>query len=58
MELITADELAAALGIPKNAVYKLARENRIPTVRIGRRVRFDKNIVIEALSSPRTEDES
>lgn len=48
--LMNADELAAALGIPKRAVYTLARENRIPTVRIGRRVRFDVRAVVEALA--------
>ena len=48
--LVTADELAATLGIPKNAVYALARENRIPTVRIGRRVRFDVRAVVDALA--------
>jgi excisionase family DNA binding protein len=48
--LITADELAAALNIPKRSVYALAREDRIPTVRIGRRVRFDVRAVVAALA--------
>lgn len=38
--LIDAAEAAAALRINKYTLYKLARESRIPCVRIGRSVRF------------------
>lgn len=34
--LLTADELAARWQVPKAQVYRLSREGRLPTVRIGR----------------------
>ena len=38
---ITAQMLAEAFGLSKARVYALAREGVIPSVRIGRAVRFD-----------------
>jgi excisionase family DNA binding protein len=39
--LLTADQAAAVLGaIPSKTVLQLAREGRLPSVRIGRHVRF------------------
>ena len=35
--LLTADEVAELLGRPRHVVYRLSREGRIPTVRIGLR---------------------
>ncbi len=41
-DLIDVDEAAAMLKLPKVSVYELARTGKIPHVRIGRRVRFDR----------------
>ena len=38
--LLTADEVAERLGVPKTWVYARAREGGIPTVRLGRYCRF------------------
>jgi excisionase family DNA binding protein len=38
--LLTADELAARWSVGKSQVWRLARESRVPTVHIGRYVRF------------------
>ena len=38
--LWTADELAARWQVPRAHVYRLAREQRIPSVAIGRYYRF------------------
>jgi excisionase family DNA binding protein len=38
--LLTADDVAERLGVPKTWVYARAREGRIPTVRLGRYYRF------------------
>jgi excisionase family DNA binding protein len=39
--LLTADEVAVVLGVPRTFVYSLARRGVLPTVRIGERyVRF------------------
>jgi excisionase family DNA binding protein len=39
-QLLTADELAARWQVPKSHVYRLTREGRIPTVRLGRYYRY------------------
>ncbi|MDQ6776775.1 MAG: helix-turn-helix domain-containing protein [Actinomycetota bacterium] len=40
-QLLTADEVAVVLGVPRTFVYSLARRGELPTVRIGERyVRF------------------
>lgn len=38
--LLTAAEVAELLRVSKNTVYRLARSNRLPWVRIGESVRF------------------
>jgi len=38
--LLTADQVAERLGVPKSWVYARARAGRIPTVRLGRYYRF------------------
>jgi excisionase family DNA binding protein len=40
MKLLTAEELAAHLGVQPSWVNKAARANRLPHVRIGRYRRF------------------
>jgi excisionase family DNA binding protein len=40
-----ADWLAERLGVKRFTIYDLAREGRIPVVRVGRTVRFDEDIV-------------
>ena len=45
-----ADGIAKRLNCGKSTIYKLAREGKIPTVRIGKTgVRFDYHAVFEAL---------
>lgn len=38
--LLEADDVAERLSMPKARIYELAREDRIPHIRIGRQVRF------------------
>jgi excisionase family DNA binding protein len=39
--LLTADDVAGVLGVPRTFVYTLARRGELPTVRVGERyVRF------------------
>jgi excisionase family DNA binding protein len=40
MRLLTADEVAARLQLPRSWVYRAAREGRFPYVQCGRYVRF------------------
>jgi excisionase family DNA binding protein len=45
--LLTAEQVAALLGVPRTSVYEYARRNRdpLPAVRVGRHVRFQRNAV-------------
>lgn len=38
--VLTVDELAAYLKIPKSTIYKLAQEGKIPGQKVGRHWRF------------------
>lgn len=39
-QLLTAEQLAERWQVPTGHVYRLAREGRIPTVKLGRYYRF------------------
>lgn len=45
--LLTAREVADALNVSEARVYELAREGLLPTVRLGRQVRFHPKAVAE-----------
>lgn len=38
--LLTADDLAARWQVPSSQVYRLTRDGRLPTVRLGRYYRY------------------
>jgi len=44
-EVLTIDELASYLKIPKSTLYKLVREGRVPCQKIGRHWRFRKRAI-------------
>jgi excisionase family DNA binding protein len=54
VRLLTPDELAEMLAIPRSQIYRLAREGDLPAVRLGRYVRFDEEEVREWLTVQRT----
>jgi excisionase family DNA binding protein len=43
--LLTADEVAARLRVPRTWVYRAAREGTLPSVQCGRYRRFDERDV-------------
>lgn len=43
--VLTIDELAAYLKIPKSTLYKLAQEGKLPSQKIGRHWRFAKEAI-------------
>jgi excisionase family DNA binding protein len=49
-ELLTAEELAKHLKVPKTWVYEQARQKKLPTVQVGRYVRFDLKAVLAYLA--------
>ena len=50
-KLLTAAEAADLLNVTEWRVYQLAREDRIPTVRLGRLVRFSPDAVKQWIDS-------
>jgi excisionase family DNA binding protein len=52
--LINAKSLAAALCLPVSCIYEYAKTGRIPSVRVGRHVRFNQSQVLAALKTPGT----
>jgi excisionase family DNA binding protein len=38
--LLTADEVAALLRVPRSTVYELTRSRRLPFIKVGRRTLF------------------
>jgi excisionase family DNA binding protein len=48
--VMTVDEVAGYLRIPRSSVYKLAQEGRIPCQKAGRQWRFHRAAIDEWLS--------
>jgi excisionase family DNA binding protein len=44
-EVLTIEELSVYLKIPKSTLYKLAREGRVPSNKVGRHWRFQKRSI-------------
>jgi excisionase family DNA binding protein len=55
-EVLTIQELAAYLKIPKSTLYKLVREGKIPSQKIGRHWRFRKGAIDHWLEEPRVNE--
>ena len=53
-QLLTPDEVADRLRIARKTVVVMAREERIPCIRIGRFVRFDPNEIDRWINSQRS----
>lgn len=49
MEVMTVKEVAAYLNLNPQTVYKMARDGHLPSVRIGRALRFVREILDEWL---------
>lgn len=45
-EILTIDEAAGLLRIPRSSVYKLAQEGRIPAQKVGRHWRFHRTTLL------------
>jgi excisionase family DNA binding protein len=51
--VMTVEEVAIYLRIPRSSVYKLAQEGRIPCKKAGRRWRFHRKAIDDWLSDAR-----
>ena len=45
--LLTVEELASRLKVPKSWVYEQSRQDRLPTVRVGKYIRFDLQEILK-----------
>lgn len=53
--LLTADDVAAMLGVPRTFVYALSRRGVLPTVRLGERyVRYRPETIAEWIAGQET----
>lgn len=48
---MTADEVAAALGLSRNGVYEAANRGEIPHRRVGRRMIFSRRAIMAWLEA-------
>ena len=55
-EVFTILELSSYLKIPKSTLYKLVREGKIPSQKIGRHWRFRKGAIDHWLEETRSND--
>lgn len=55
-EVLTIDELAVYLKIPKSTLYKLVREGKIPSLKVGRHWRFHKGAIEDWLRNNPDQD--
>ncbi len=54
--VMTVEEVADYLRIPRSSVYRLAQQGRIPCQKAGRRWRFHRAAIDEWLSNVNDED--
>jgi excisionase family DNA binding protein len=47
----TPDDIAKCFNISKQTVYKLAREGRLPFIKVGKRLRFSKAEILRDLKA-------
>lgn len=52
--LLTPDEVAAMLRLARKTIIVMAREGRIPSIHIGRFVRFDSDEIDQWINSRRS----
>lgn len=54
-DVLTIGELSAYLKIPKSTLYKLVREGKVPSQKVGRHWRFRKEAINRWLDETRAE---
>ncbi len=57
-DVLTIEELSIYLKISKSTLYKLVREGKVPSQKVGRHWRFRKKAIDRWLDETRVEDQS
>jgi excisionase family DNA binding protein len=55
LPLMTAQEVADLLRVPRSTVYELARSRRIPFLKVGRRTLFSQQTLLDWIASQTVE---
>ena len=55
-DVLTIEELSVYLKIPKSTLYKLVREGKVPSQKVGRHWRFRKKAIDRWLDETRVEE--
>lgn len=55
-DVLTIEDLSIYLKIPRSTLYKLVREGKIPSQKIGRHWRFRKETINQWLDETRAEE--
>lgn len=55
-DILTIEELSFYLKIPKSTLYKLVREGKVPSQKVGRHWRFRKDAIDRWLDETRVEE--
>lgn len=55
-DVLTIEELSIYLKIPKSTLYKLVREGKVPSQKVGRHWRFRKKAIDRWLDETRVEE--
>ena len=48
----TVDEAAKLLGVSRNSLYEAVRADKLPTIRLGRRIMIPKHGLLEFMGAP------
>ena len=51
-DILTVEEAADLLRIPRSSVYKLAQEGKIPAQKVGRHWRFHRATLVQWIARP------
>jgi excisionase family DNA binding protein len=55
-DVLTIEELSVYLKIPKSTLYKIVREGKVPSQKVGRHWRFRKEAIDRWLDETRAEE--
>jgi excisionase family DNA binding protein len=50
-KLLNAEQVADVLGVPIAHIYRLSREDKLPTIRIGKYVRYSPSALVEFVAN-------